>query len=278
MYEQRTEVSITLLAHSAQPASRSRRVLARREAETTRQLSAAAEAVNVRNRREQCSCGKRAYAWDAEQGTENGILTRDQFKFSVDGVDAVLDVAHFFPQCHDHAAHAQGQTFLLFSNQHVQSVHEPLRAAACHDSELTQQCAHRVDARRARLQPLGANTMEGAQRLLIRTLDCYRVNARATLRLEDRFAIRTVGFVAAAVRLNVMRRQQGDVEAARRELACPEMRTRTRFHHHAAIGARAPEVFKLSARESPVFSNSPRLSGNRNFKNVLVQIDRNCYR
>src|SRR5689334_12297493 len=104
------------------------------------------------------------------------------------------------------------------------------------------------------------------------------MNARATIRFEQRFAVRAIGLVATSVGPHESGWQQDDVKAARDQEAGPEVRARTGLHDDATRRLVDPEPLELGTRKTLSLVNRSCATRDGELENILGQVDCNCYR
>jgi hypothetical protein len=100
--------------------------------------------------------------------------------------------------------------------------------------KLTKEAADDVDPHGAGGLPLFAAPVEGEDRLLVAALDCHRLDAGGTERLQESVAVDPVSLVALSIQPNVAGGQQRDLKAQPDEVPRPVMGGAACFHDHLA--------------------------------------------
>jgi hypothetical protein len=109
-------------------------------------------------------------------------------------------------------------------------------------------------------------------RLLVLALDPDGLDVCRTSGFEQGVAVGTIGLVPLPVGLDVVRRQEANVEAEADEQARPAMGTPAGLHHHRAGLFGLPEALELRTGETLSLDDLARRLGDSDREDVRGQI------
>jgi hypothetical protein len=171
-------------------------------------------------------------------------------ELEVERVQAILKGPHFLEHESQRVPQEIRQGRRTVGEHPGDASREGPRADGHRQALLTEEPPQHVDAGGSRRVPLCAHPVERLQRLLLRCLHRDRMNAPATVGLEERLGVRAVGLVSSYIRAHVLGRQQADGESARLTATAPIVGRATTLHEHGRAWADVVnQPFELPSRE-----------------------------